>query len=146
MPAIEDIALDAFPLRATDKIRYGDTDRQGHVNNAVFATFFETGRVEILWDPTAPLADAGSSFVIARLSIDFRAEIRWPGEVIIGTRVGKIGRSSVALDQAIFQGDRCVASAETVIVMIDEATHRSKPLPAAAIERLKTLAAGARAV
>ena len=36
--------LDQFPLRTRDKLRYADTDRQGHVNNAVFATFLETGR------------------------------------------------------------------------------------------------------
>ena len=37
-----------FPFRTRDKLRYGDTDRQGHVNNAVFATFLETGRVDML--------------------------------------------------------------------------------------------------
>lgn len=37
--------LAAYPLHSRDKLRYGDTDRQGHINNAVFATFFETGRV-----------------------------------------------------------------------------------------------------
>ena len=30
-------SLEAFVLRTCDKLRYGDTDRQGHVNNAVFA-------------------------------------------------------------------------------------------------------------
>jgi len=25
-----------FPLKVYDKIRYADTDRQGHVNNALF--------------------------------------------------------------------------------------------------------------
>ncbi len=41
--------LEDFPHRTFDKLRYGDTDRQGHVNNAVFATFLETGRVEMLF-------------------------------------------------------------------------------------------------
>ncbi|HDG9121136.1 TPA: acyl-CoA thioesterase, partial [Pseudomonas aeruginosa] len=43
--------LKDFPIHSSDKIRYADTDRQGHVNNAVFATFLETGRVEIIYDP-----------------------------------------------------------------------------------------------
>ena len=43
LPVLED-----FPARATDTIRYADTDRQGHVNNAVFSTFLETGRVMFL--------------------------------------------------------------------------------------------------
>ena len=32
-----DVKLEDFPLRTFDKIRYADTDRQGLVNNAVFA-------------------------------------------------------------------------------------------------------------
>jgi acyl-CoA thioester hydrolase len=131
-----DVALEDFPAHAADKIRYGDTDRQGHVNNAVFATFLESGRVEILYDPRHPLADPGSAFVIARLVLDFRSEITWPGEVAIGTRVASIGRSSIKLEQAIFQSGKCVATAETAIVQIDETTRHSRSLSQLARGRL----------
>ena len=70
-----EVKLMDFPSQTLDKIRYGDTDRQGHVNNAVFATFLETGRVQILFDPAVPPLEAGSSFVLARLVLDFRSEI-----------------------------------------------------------------------
>ena len=131
--------INDYPLRSIDKIRYADTDRQGHVNNAVFATLLETGRVELLYDPTLPLIEQGSAFVIAHLALDFQAEIRWPGEVQIGTRVATIGRSSVTLQQALFQREHCVATAETVIVLMDEATRKSKPLTTKAIDRLSAL-------
>ena len=49
-------SLSDYPLQSTDKLRYGDTDRQGHINNAVFATYLETGRVEMLFTPDNPLA------------------------------------------------------------------------------------------
>jgi len=81
------LRLEDYPLRSFDTIRYGDTDRQGHVNNAAFATFLETGRVAFLHQNPRSLAPAGTSFVIARLTLDFRAEITWPGKVDIGTRV-----------------------------------------------------------
>jgi acyl-CoA thioester hydrolase len=134
-----DIALDDFPCRTSDKIRYADTDRQGHVNNAIFATLLETGRVEILYEPSSPLADPGSAFVIARLVLDFHAEISWPGTVQIGTRVVAIGRSSVTLEQGLFQDGQCVATAETIIVHMDETTRRSRPLSQAATERFASL-------
>jgi acyl-CoA thioester hydrolase len=35
------LELKDFPLTSIDKIRYSDTDRQGHVNNAVFASYLE---------------------------------------------------------------------------------------------------------
>ena len=77
-------SIEVFPLRTSDKIRYRDTDRQGHVNNAVFASFLETGRVELLYDPEQPLTGEGCSFVIASLKLEFFNELRWPGEVEIG--------------------------------------------------------------
>lgn len=140
-----DFVVEDFPLRSFDKLRYADTDRQGHVNNAVFATFLETGRVEILYDPAAPLAEDGASFVIANLSLSFRAEINWPGEVVTGTRVSRLGRSSVTLEQGLFQDGRCVAMAETVIVQVDNTTRRSRPLGEQALERLRRLSAAAGA-
>jgi acyl-CoA thioester hydrolase len=111
-------AIADFPVRTYDKIRYADTDRQGHVNNAVFATFLETGRVEVLYNPEFPLHDPDTSFVIASLKLDFMLEITWPGLVEIGTAVTKIGNSSIVLYQMLFQNNRCVAQAETVIVQI----------------------------
>jgi len=128
--------LEHFSLRSTDKLRYADTDRQGHVNNAVFATLFETGRVGLLYDESKPLREPGTAFVIARLAIDFHAEIMWPGVIDIGTRVGKLGRSSIGLEQALFQNGRCVAQAESVLVLMNEATRKSHPLSAEAVDCL----------
>ena len=136
-----DVQLEDFPARTHDKVRYADTDRQGHVNNAAFASFCETGRVTFLFDPERPLYPPGTAFVIARLVLDFRAEIRWPGRVDIGTRVERIGRSSFTLSQALFQGERLVATAETVIVLMDEESRRSTPLPPATVEALEKLMA-----
>lgn len=131
--------LNQFALQTYDKLRYADTDRQGHVNNAVFATMLETGRVEILYNPDQPLSSADCAFVIASLTLNLRAEITWPGQVDIGTRVSAIGRSSVTLEQGLFQDGRCAATASTVIVQMNETTRRSQPLAAAAAAYLSGL-------
>jgi acyl-CoA thioester hydrolase len=133
-----ELKLEDYPVHSFDRLRYSDADRLGHVNNAVFSTLLETGRVDILYDPAAPLAEPGTAFVIARLVLDFRSEITWPGTIRIGTRVASIGRSSVRFEQAIFQDDRCAATAETIIVLMDEGTRRSKALPQATIEKLSS--------
>jgi acyl-CoA thioester hydrolase len=67
--------------------------------------------------------------VLANLVLNFRAEILWPSEVRIGTTVSRIGNSSVTCSQALFVGDNCVATAQTVLVLIDNATRKSRPLP-----------------
>lgn len=131
--------LDAFPLISRDKLRYGDTDKQGHINNAVFATFLETGRVEVLYASGQPLADDGCSFVLARLLINYRAEITWPGEVLIGSRVIAVGRSSIQLEQAIFQNGACAAHAETTVVHFDQTTRKSRPLSETSLTQVKSM-------
>lgn len=121
--------LEAYPHVSSAEIRYADLDRQGHVNNAVFATYSEIGRVAFMYDPARPLAPDGTSFVIARLLIDFRSELFWPGTVEIGTGVLKIGRSSFTLAQGMFSRGLLAATAEATIVMVDKQTRRSTPLP-----------------
>ena len=92
-----------------------------------FATFMETGRVELIYNPADPLLDDGFSFVLAKLDIDYIAEVLWPGTVEIGSRVVRVGRSSVTMEQAVFQNGKLCASAETVVVQFDQATRRSHP-------------------
>lgn len=130
--------LEDFPLLAYDKVRYADTDRQGHVNNSAFSTFLETGRVEILYNPEFPIQSEGSSFVIASLKLNFLAEIVWPGNVDIGTGIVKIGNSSITILQYLFQHQKCVATAETVIVQVDNNRGHSAPLTGTAREILNS--------
>lgn len=113
-------------MRSFDKLRYGDTDRQGHINNAVFTTLLETGRVELFHEGPSALMDPGCSFVIAHLNLDFLGELHWPGRVEIGTRVLTVGRSSMRLEQALFQAERMAARAETVLVQVSNATRRGQ--------------------
>ncbi len=128
--------LEDFPLRSYDKLRYGDTDRQGHVNNAVFTTLLETGRVELFHQGETSLMDPGCSFVIAHLSLDYLGELHWPGRVDIGTRVLGPGRSSIRLEQGLFQNGRLVARAESVIVQVNNSTRRGHPLSQQLLARL----------
>ncbi|MFC2089072.1 acyl-CoA thioesterase [Calditrichota bacterium] len=125
---MNELKLEDFPLKTYDKIRYVDTDRQGHVNNATFSSFLESGRVEILYNPEYPIRSHDSSFVIASLKLDFLKEIEWPGQVDIGTGILKIGNSSIILFQKLFQNDICVANAETIIVQVHNGSGQSSPL------------------
>ena len=78
--------------------------------------------------------------MIARLELDFRGEMTWPGQVAIGTMVESIGRSSFTLRQGLFQEDRCVI-ARTVIVQIDDHSQRACPLAEITASRLSDLQA-----
>ena len=131
--------LEQFPGRASDTIRFGDLDPQGHVNNTVFATYFETGRVMLLREPGNLLNPPGATSVLARLDISFLREMHWPGTVEIGTGITRIGRSSYSFLQAVFHEGQCAATADATMVMIDRATRKARPLPEEVIARLEQL-------
>jgi acyl-CoA thioester hydrolase len=136
-----------YPHRTVQTVRFSDLDRQNHVNNAVFATFFEAGRVVILYD--AGLGGPDASFVLARLSIDYLGEIRWPGEVEIGTAIDTVGNSSLRFRQALFVDGTCVATAENTLVRVDKQTRRPlafSPEHAARIRASAPAAPGSQAL
>ena len=120
--------LEDFPFRQTDNVRFADLDPNQHVNNAVYATYFETGRVTLVKDRSFGLMPPGLSWIMVRLDIHFRAELRWPGTIETGLGVAKFGRTSVTFDQVVFSEGKCVASAQSVTVLIDEGTRKSTPL------------------
>jgi acyl-CoA thioester hydrolase len=138
MPRAPLPSLADFPAQTFDKLRYGDTDRQGHINNAVFASLCETGRVGVM-HRTTPLADAGCAFVIARLALDYHAELFWPGTVEIGTRVIAVGTSSITFEQGLFQNGACAASGTSVVVQVNQASRKPQALSDEARQKLEGL-------
>lgn len=131
--------IDAYPITLHETIRYRDIDKQGHVNNAVYVTYVESARTALMYDPARALLNAGCEIVIAKLELDYLREIHWPGEVTIGTRVSKIGNSSLVLEHGVFQGEICAATASTVIVMIDSQTRKAAVFSDAAKEKFEFL-------
>ncbi len=134
------LKLEDFPFKDYDKLRYGDMDALGHINNAVYVTMLETGRAGLL---SHPQIDAWNheqfTFVIARIEIDYRNEVRWPGLVHVGTAVKSIGTSSMVLHQALFNNDICVLTAQSVMVQVDKQAHRPAPITPATRAVLETL-------
>jgi len=126
-----------YPHRVRDVIRYGDLDPQGHVNNAVFATYLESGRVAMFRNEDLGIGVDNATFVLVRQEIDFLRELRWPGEVVIGTALAGLGRTSFTVAQAIFRDDACAAAGRATMVMLDTTTRRPRPLAPAEVARLE---------
>lgn len=129
--------LEDYPFRLTDNVRYGDLDPNKHVNNAVYATYFETTRVTLLRSGDRGLMPKGFSWMLVHLAIDFRAEMHWPGSFELGIGVSKVGRTSTTFHQVVFANGVCTASAEAITVFVDETTRKPTPLTPDILERLK---------
>ncbi|HWQ24785.1 MAG TPA: thioesterase family protein [Gaiellaceae bacterium] len=114
------------------EIRWRDVDAYGHVNNAVYATYLEECRDE--WLERA-LAGAGDlwDFVLARVAIDFRRELRLEDEaVVVSCRLERIGTASLSLREEVrADAGWLAAEAEAVLVARDRARGGSRPLSGA---------------
>jgi acyl-CoA thioester hydrolase len=120
------------------EIRWKDVDALGHVNNAVYLTYLEECRDEWLEEALGH-GDAAWDFVIARLAIDFRRELRLEDDVVlVSCRLERIGTSSVTTRETIVAAGDLAAEAEAVLVPRNREAGGSRPLSDAersAIER-----------
>ncbi len=112
-----------------EKIRFSDTDMIGHVNNVAYAALLESGRTAFAHAQLFPHMPPEFLVVMARIEIDYRRELHWPGTVDIGSRLVAISRSSYAIGQGIFRGETCITTGKTTLVMIDRQTRKATPLP-----------------
>jgi acyl-CoA thioester hydrolase len=126
-PAAEHAA--DFRFWTQEKLRNADTDRQGHINNAVIGTFFEAGRIEVLDDPAIAEVRSACGIVVAKQTIVYRKELYFPGTVRVGTRVRRIGRTSFEFEQTLLAVNGEVASAESTCVLIDRASRQPTAVP-----------------
>ena len=117
-----------LPFVHRERVRFRDCDAMGHVNNAVYSTYLEESRIGVL----GGLAD----FILARVELDFRSELRVGEDVEVRTRCSRIGTKSFELEHVISANGRVVAEARSVLVSYDYERGESMPVPDELRERL----------
>lgn len=115
-------------FQTSEALRFGDQDKQGHINNAVYSTLFECNRVAFQTTGQCLALEAHQVVVIAAIAIDFQRELHWPGTVDIRLGVTRIGRSSFDFAQEMYLGQTRIAKARSTQVVIDRQSRRSSPL------------------
>jgi acyl-CoA thioester hydrolase len=108
-----------FAYETETDVRYSDLDSLGHVNNAVYATYFELARVRYLQDEFDAPAEK-PNFVVAHLELDFVEPITELTTVTVGMGVDDVGRTSFDLACEIeVDGSLAARGASTQVVVDD---------------------------
>jgi acyl-CoA thioester hydrolase len=109
------------------EIRWRDLDSFGHVNHVVFLTYLEEARDEWLGRALGSPDDVWS-YVVARIEIDYRRELRLDDDVVVARcRLERIGNSSITTRESIStRGGELAAETSAVLVARDEETGRSR--------------------
>jgi acyl-CoA thioester hydrolase len=117
-------------------IRWRDIDGLGHVNHAIFMTYLEEGRDRFYQQV---LGDLG--YVMVRLEIDFRAEIRLePRHVTVRIAAERLGTTSLTTRESVLTAAGVTAAeARVVTVRWDEENRKATPFSPAERERITAL-------
>jgi acyl-CoA thioester hydrolase len=117
-------------------VRWRDTDALGHVNHAVFLTYLEEGRDAFFVQTLGGEPD----YVVARIEIDLRAEVRHPQRrVTVRLAVERLGTTSLTTRETILTAAREVA-AEARVVTVRWDRRARKPVPFSEDERARLAA------
>lgn len=132
-----------LPVTVTLPIQWGDMDSLGHVNNARYFTWFESARIELFRRVGMETSGAPSEGpILARTHCEFLEALRWPGEVVVGTGISRIGTKSFTMVYEIARTDapdRLAGRGEGVIVMLDYRRGETVPISQALRELLEGL-------
>lgn len=128
--------MDGFRFVFPVEVRFGDIDGMGHVNNAVFATYYEIGRTRYYRDVVGAKDLASIDFILARLEIDFVAPILLDDEVELGLRVSSIGTTSFGFEYLLTRNGAVAGRGRSVQVFYDYATRAKKDVPAGFVAKV----------
>jgi acyl-CoA thioester hydrolase len=129
------------------EIRFADTDAMGHVNNALYHTYVETARTsyleEVLDEPVRLGVHGELSFILAEARMAYRSPAFYGETLTVETRMTRIGRSSMTVEQRVTAPEsrvgraRLVAVCESVLVYYDYGRATPKPVPADVAARVE---------
>jgi acyl-CoA thioester hydrolase len=121
-------------------VRWRDTDALGHVNHVVFLTYLEEARDAFY----AEVLGAEPIYVVVRLEVDLRAEVRHADrQVIVQVTVERLGTTSLTTRETIRGlAGQVVAEARVVTVRWNPVTRQPVPFSPAERERLAARLAG----
>ena len=113
------------------RVRWRDVDALGHVNHAIFLTYLEEGRDAFY----ASLLGSEPLYVVVRIEIDLRAEVRYEERhVTAAIAPERLGTTSMTTRELILTPSRVVAAEARVVTVRWDPEGRA-PIPFTAAER-----------
>ena len=127
------MSLPDFPSTITLPVQWGEQDLFGHVNNAVYFRWFESSRIKYLEQIGLPdlMTRERIGPILAAIGCNYRRQLTYPDTVEVGSRITRLGRTSLTMVNAIWsqRQQAIVADGESTIVVFDYKTQKPTPIP-----------------
>ena len=108
--------INDFKFQHSLKTRWRDSDAFRHINNAVYLSYIEDARIELLrrWKITQD----GKSVIVASVKIDYFKQVIHPANLIIGQRVTRIGNKSFDITSVVFNKETEESTCKSIITIV----------------------------
>jgi acyl-CoA thioester hydrolase len=116
----------------TFKVRWGDMDAMGHVNNTIYLRYLETARIDWLTSIGCEPDPKGQGPVIVNAFCNFYQQLAYPDEVLLRFYASDPGRTSFdtwGLMSRIGEPEVVCAAGGGTTVWVDFPAQKSAPLP-----------------
>lgn len=114
-------------------VQWGDMDAFGHVNNVVYIQWFESARIDLMaaFPSEVSMAAGGVGPILASVQCDYKKQLHFPDTVYVGSKVGRVGRTSFDIDHAVYSAQlgQIAAVGKSVTVLFDYAANRPVRIP-----------------
>lgn len=112
------------------QLRFNDVDKFGHVNNAVYFSFYDLGKTEYFSSVCPGVNWDKDAIVVVHIEANFLSQIFATDHIAVQTAVTEIGTKSFNLIQRVIDLNtnevKCIGT--SVMVTFDLESHRSKSL------------------
>jgi len=106
----------------------GDVNSAGHVGFSVLPLWFEKG-FEGIYKIVNTGKNKQGAVIVARLEVNYLAEVYAQDVVTIKTGVARLGKSSFTLEQQLIQNEKTAAVSQVTMVNFDYSLKKSNPIP-----------------
>ena len=117
--------------------RFCETDALGHINNTVIPEWFEQGREPVFRLFTPDLDPSKWCLIIARIEVEYTAQLKYGADVEVKTCLEKVGNSSMYIHHEAWQNGVLAARGKAVLIHYDYEHERSAPIPEDIRQKLK---------
>ncbi|TLN19771.1 acyl-CoA thioesterase [bacterium] len=130
-----------YPISVKEEVRWRDADALGHVNNAVYLTYFEMARVAFLKALYGTLTMEAVNFVLASVTCEYISPVFVGDSIEIGIKVVEVGRTSFDFEYMIVHAQEGfpIAKGRSTQVFYDFQESRKMPIPEGWIESVEEI-------
>jgi acyl-CoA thioester hydrolase len=122
------------------EVRFRDIDSMGHVNNAVFLTYFEEGRKVFLRDVLNIVDPKDYPFILAHIDCDFLKPVKLGDCPVLEVWIEEVkGKSFAFTYRMVEHSDMNVVytKGKSIMVFFDYMENKSIPIPKDFLEKIR---------